>query len=598
MAYDLIINSPTNIALGAESYSLREIPSFNSTMVQKEVSQVLGQLNLGEVTENLELSIDLLNVAYHGVAGQGSLRPRVAKLQSDLGLLSNDCIVTMTSFESQTSIIIKQLIEVHKWLSKTKESMALKKLQRCKEASKRMAVEAKQLADAFVVLQKESTTVYTDTMYAEEQEHARKVKLEESISTLDAKLTAQKKNQEELVASAMQAELDYQDAKDREESEIKHTRTVQIVGMVLSVFKAGLGAVLNEKSEESDTIKAQREKHAQAQLDANDKQAQLLEDETLANEAAQHREQLQTQFDQAAQKLDALEQKLESKRKQPDAQEEVEALLEQYKAQQAEKVKLEVQLEQASKEESKAKQTAEKSKRIYDTAYKALEGIEASLKQMTAASEKTLTSYRQEKMAFLKQKIELEKAKRESLEKLSEFTSMLANSKDNFAISESSVQSLHAAVGAMGQIVSSLTQAALFWEQMANYCDRMQDAGFQAMIEDVKDEDEETRQEQYEDEAFIEEYLVYICQWTALNYISKEYKDKANAAQQKAMAHLKQNPSIELCRQLAPELAKEMGNKLSRQIESSNETLVRLRTSSEQTQALLPSDADLYQQVI
>ncbi|WP_105168917.1 hypothetical protein [Pseudoalteromonas sp. T1lg23B] len=597
MGQNLNIISPTEITLGTESYSLREIPSFQSSMVQKEVQRVLGQLNLGEVTENLELSVDLLNVAYHGVAGQGTLRPRVAKLQSELAMLSNDCIVTMTSFESQTAIILKQLIEVHKWLSKAKEGMAIKKLARCKEASKSMAQEAKQLADAFVVLQKDSTSVYTDTMYAEEQEHIRKEKLSQSISTLNAKLKAEKTSQKELVANAMQAELDYQDAKDREESEVKHTRTVQIVSMVLSVFKAGIGAAFGGSDQENEAIQAQREKKAKAQQDANEKQQQLERHEEQLATASKLFEELEAKALHTVSRLEELEQKLEVKRSQPDAKDEEDALLAQIRGLQTEKVQLDVHLENAHKNKKAAQKAADDAKRIYNTAMSAFNAIESTLKDMTDASAKTLASYRQEKMAFLKQKIELEKAKRESLEKLSEFTSMLANTQDEFTISESSVQSLHAAVGAMGQIVSSLTQAALFWEQMANYCDRMQDAGFQAMIEDIKDEDEDTRKEQYEDEMFIEEYLTYLCQWAALNGISKEYQAKASLAQVKALEHMKLNPSIELCRELAPQLAKEMGTKLSRQIEASNEAIVRLHTSSEQTLAQLPN-SNSYQHAV
>ncbi|HEY3621414.1 MAG TPA: hypothetical protein VGL12_03280, partial [Roseiarcus sp.] len=87
----------TSIVVNDRSYNLTERPSYDDPLVQSQVSTVLGQLSLNEVTDNLYLCVELIFVAYNGVAGAqgGKIQADVAGLQSKLALLCNDCLLTM-----------------------------------------------------------------------------------------------------------------------------------------------------------------------------------------------------------------------------------------------------------------------------------------------------------------------------------------------------------------------------------------------------------------------------------------------------------------------------------------------------------------------
>lgn len=57
------------VIIEEKEYDLTQIPPFNDPLVQREKQSVLGQLSLNDITQNLNLSVELFYVAYHGVAG-------------------------------------------------------------------------------------------------------------------------------------------------------------------------------------------------------------------------------------------------------------------------------------------------------------------------------------------------------------------------------------------------------------------------------------------------------------------------------------------------------------------------------------------------
>jgi hypothetical protein len=232
-------------------------------------------------------------------------------------------------------------------------------------------------------------------------------------------------------------------------------------------------------------------------------------------------------------------------------------------------------------EKDAADRTAE-----YAASGKALLSLAQSTGQMSQAAATAEESIYQEKMKYLNTKLDLDKQKRESLVALAQYAEDVKNLQVVEGQAKISVSSLHAAVSALGKIVGALTNASLFWNQMAKYCDRMTDQGFQKDIADVTGPgglSKEDRVAYYLDTDFMKEFLGYLCQWVALNGLSGDYLVKASTAQQRAVAHLRDSPEIEKALQQAPQLAADMQTMLGQSMAQ----IAKSTADLEQQKALL-----------
>jgi hypothetical protein len=593
----------TSIVVNDRSYNLTERPSYDDPLVQSQVSTVLGQLSLNEVTDNLYLCVELIFVAYNGVAGAqgGKIQADVAGLQSKLALLCNDCLLTMTTFKSETDNIISELLSTYKWLTKGQESLALKKLAGCKTSSKTMADEAQKLADRFTSLQTDSTTVRSNTIEVEASEHDKQLAAEAAQREIRAKQMAQKANQVELASQISTMDALYNDAKQREEKAQSNALILGITSAVTGAIGAGVGAYAAARnplsglgggagsggassSTESGGAAAPSPEFAEAKKTEEEKKA-------ASNEAQQKLLSAQADVDTQTSQVNKLKSELKaatdavSSADQGDA-EKLKTLTDARNSKEAELESAESALGDAKKkveplEKDAADRTAE-----YAASGKALLSLAQSTGQMSKAAATAEESIYQEKMKYLNAKLDLDKQKRESLVALAQYAEDVKNLQVVEGQAKISVSSLHAAVSALGKIVGALTNASLFWNQMAKYCDRMTDQGFQKDIADVTGPgglSKEDRVAYYLDTDFMKEFLGYLCQWVALNGLSGDYLVKASTAQQRAVAHLRDSPEIEKALQQAPQLAADMETMLGQSMAQ----IAKSTADLEQQKALL-----------
>ncbi|EJY7147444.1 hypothetical protein OGB99_004323 [Salmonella enterica] len=205
---------------------------------------MLSQLSLNDITQNLNLSVELFHVAYHGVAGAkgGVLQAEIAKLQSRLAMLCNECIITMATFQNETQSIIELLQQCYRWLTKGQEKQAFKKLAHCKESSNAMSVKAKSLAEQFKALQIDSTKTKSDTIMEEASENDRLLASLKAERETIAKQKAEETNQKALLEDIAATQALYEDAKSREAEESTKALVLGIISSVTGAIGAGLGA--------------------------------------------------------------------------------------------------------------------------------------------------------------------------------------------------------------------------------------------------------------------------------------------------------------------------------------------------------------------
>ncbi|MEO6521336.1 MAG: hypothetical protein ABIN91_06660 [Mucilaginibacter sp.] len=574
----------SSISVNNIIYDLQVAPAYTDPLVLKQRKDLLLEIDLDELNDNLYLSVELLFVAYNGVAGAqgGKLQAEINDIMGALALLCNRCVGTMNSFKIETENIISQLGQTYRFLVSGNEKLALAKLKRCGVSSKVMATDSEKLSSEFMELQKRSVAVRSNTIIEETSEYNRKLAAEKAIRELEAKQKAEKVNQEELVAQVANLQAMYDKAQRDEDKAADRSLILGITSAICGAIGAGLGAFAAAKNPAASAITKTSSDRATAKK-IELAQAKADEAKTNSDKANKKLLGLKDKVNSAKTKLAALEtQKTETqteisiiegvdagdrtKKQKADLDKHKKALVKITADIAENKGKTETLQGEMKLVEKSAKDLSAE----YGAASASLEKLSGGLDKMADAASSAEESIRSEKMAVLEKKFAMEAEKRKSLVAMAEFAENIKNSKVEQGNAEVSINSLHAAIEAMGKIVGTLTNASLFWKQMADYCSKMSEKGFQATLQDIIDPDTgldlDERVEHYQDLHFMSEFLFYICQWVALNGLSGEYLISTSNAQKKCVQNLAQSPTIENAKKNAPELAKKMGIMLNQRI--------------------------------
>ncbi|GKX64788.1 hypothetical protein [Inconstantimicrobium mannanitabidum] len=577
---EIIVKDENSVEINGKTYNLTTIPNYTDILVQEEVKTVLNQLSLKDITDNLYITVELFYVAYNGVAGArgGTIQAEIASIQSKLAMLCNECVKTMTSFKVETQNILMELVDTYKWLTKGKENLALMKLSHCSESSLNMSAAANSLAEGFKELQIRSTKARSNTIEEEASERDKKLAAEKAERELVAKQAAEQQNQQELLEQIADMQSKYNESKEREEKESTKALILGITSAITTSIGAGLGAFVAAQNPVSQlTNVTSNVQVAEAQKNATDKKAQAdkaQQDLLAANDKKVIKQNL---VDKLTKEIEEINKKITESEQNPD---NLSKLKEEKDAKSNELDEAKKELTKISGEIEGLEKTSKDATAYYAAAATVLQELAKSTGQMTQAAANAEESIHEEKMRFLNQKLELEKQKRQSLVALAEYAESVKNLKVEESMTSVSVNSLHAAVEAVGKIIATLTDASLFWDQMSSYCKRMSKQGFQQQITDLTDPKSglspEERIVEYRANDFMRSFLTYMCQWVAINGLSGEYLITASEAQKKAVEYLKQSPTIEEALRKAPELAKNMEVMIGKSLNESGQIIADL----------------------
>jgi peptidoglycan hydrolase CwlO-like protein len=581
-------NSTAELSINGRIYNLTSPPDYEKDdrkldpLVKAQRDNLLQQINLNELNDNLYLSVELLFVAYNGVAGAqgGKLQADINKIMGDLALVCNDCIVTMDTFHSKTGDIISLLGETYSYLVTGKEKMAILRLKRCGDASEAMSVKSNELSLRFIDLQKRSTAAKSNTILEEASENEKKEAAAKAIRELESKLKTEQANQGELTKQAGEMQGKYDEAQKKEKKEGDKAFALSILsaiaGTVTTILSVGVGAYSATKKP-SDVIsnpanKEDAQKIDDAQKEANKKKSESDEAEKKLAETKGKITAAQTNLEGLKKAVADLQEKIKGsgdKTAKPD--EDLQKLKDEHKKKENEITELNKQINDWEADAKKQKDDCEAKARAYGVAAAALQKLNENMSEMAAKSASAEERIHKEKMEYLKKKLELEDEKRKSLIAMTAFAENIKNSRVEEGNAEVSVNALHTAVEALGKIIGTLTTASLFWKQMSEFCKRMIDSGIQTKIADMQEGlDPEERIEEYQEVNFMMSFLTYMCQWVALNGLSADYVISAGKAQEKCKEYIAKSPTIAEARKIAPALAKNLNLMLQEKIEISN----------------------------
>lgn len=579
--------SDSALSVNGRIYDLQSIPDYDDPLVLKQKKELLLEIDLDQLNDNLYLSVELLYVAYNGVAGAkgGGLQSAINMLMGDLAILCNECIGTMSTFKTQTDNIIAQLGQTYRQLIRGKEKSAILRLRRCGESSAAMAARADELSVAFIELQKRSVAIRSDTILEEASEYDKKLKAEKAIRDLEAQQKAEKVNQQELVAQVGEMQYLYNEAKAREEKAADKALILGVTSAICGAIGAGLGAYAATKNPVGVLS-------ATATNDADTKKLELAQ--KTADEKKKKSDEANSKLLEINNKLVPIKSKLATLKKEEkelkteisiiegvkedirtdDQKVKLNSLITELTKKTKEITDADIEIKKLDGEATLADKSAKDYTAEYGAAAAALNQLSGSMDTMAAAAATAEESIHKEKMMFLEKKFELEAEKRKSLVAMAEFAEGIKNSKIEEGNAEVTVNSLHAAVSALGKIIGTLTNASLFWKQMAQYCTKMTEQGFQSELQDITDPyaglSQEERIEEYQDTYFMMNFLEYLCQWVALNGLSGEYVVSAARAQKKCVENMGNAATIDEAKLKAPQLAKAMEVMLKQRILDSN----------------------------
>jgi hypothetical protein len=553
----------TVVEIDKVTYDLAKIPAKDTPLVLQERERVLGTLNLDDLVANLDLTSELLWVAYNGVASSGSLRGQVHGLEIELAAIGGDCELALNSFERNIERVLENLIDVFGYLLKGKENYAIDTLSDCATYAKDMSERATALVNRFDKLLAMTTNTLKETHLEKGKTEAQQRAYAEQLSRLEAKTAKAKKLASQLADEKTKLEKMYQEAKEAAASAADRAFALSMVSAIFTPISQGVATF--------GAIYASRGMPPSINLP-----------ETPAPAPASP--------PPAASAPTAGGGKASTPAPADSDDEEDDDDSNPHKAGNAGAagkdggVVLDLGTGEVTKGDKPAPPAGSKSAGTKPASTNAplnqppVAPPKPSDDAATSASgyQKIVQDLSKEKMKYLDLLMDSQKQEREALASIEEFAVLMKGLSGAKALDEVIVQALHQAVGALGSIVVILQTASQFWKQMASACERLADSGLKKKIEMFKGDSLKERLDQYNEPAFKAKMLQLLAQWCALGLVSHQYAEATKKTKEKTHGYLKRNPTTEESLKDAPALGAKLQlatDNLKKENESKTEVL-------------------------
>ena len=245
-----------------------------------------------------------------------------------------------------------------------------------------------------------------------------------------------------------------------------------------------------------------------------------------------------------------------------------------------EEKKLEAQKAKAREEKAIAEEEFEKAEKKHDDAVKqeiecersAHSGINA-IKQLvngfagvelfdTEGDKIEAEKMRQIQIQKLEEMSKLRQERSKALQDIADFTTRLAQCKDDTELTNAAIGALHSAMGGLQKLSAVMMKAALFWKQVQVHCEQLAQERMQELIATALEMPKSDRLEFWKDPYFLQEAVEYYGQWVALDDVCGTYMDEIKVTQKDLYSYLTENPTNEQARENVRDLASQFGIEL------------------------------------
>lgn len=235
------------VMIGAETYTLTEIPKPDSSLVKQACDEVMGNLNLDKLISDLELCKQLIFLARNGVQGAGTeesiaIVPRLTKLHEDFTKVCGRADMELTAIAQCSVQIQTNLLDVYEDLYDGEFNAAAKSVARFSSMAQKLADSAHALAAQFNDLEQRASGILGDTQVALGKNELAHKKLEQQIQDLQIQTDKAKRLVTKLREAHKKLEEDYQEAKSKADDAETKAFSMAIVGAIFKPLAAGIGA--------------------------------------------------------------------------------------------------------------------------------------------------------------------------------------------------------------------------------------------------------------------------------------------------------------------------------------------------------------------
>lgn len=646
---DVTTNTTTSLTdvvlIGAETYSLKEMPKPESSVVKEACADVVGNLNLTELISNLGICRQLIFLARNGIIGGNSaqsdkLIPRITQLHEQFTDLCGKADLALTDISRSSVEIQEEMLSLYDGLFWGDFEGVAETMGRFSLKAGKLATSAHELVVEFDKLKKLASDILKDTQVALGVGTEQHRKLTAQIAELDIQIGAAKRTAEKLKASQKKLEEDYQEAKDKANDAETKAFSMAIIGAIFKPLAAGIGAgvamytggsAMAIKNKLAPAVLPEESTKVSTEQDAAAKKLEAEAAKATADKIGAEEKKIEAELAaekskevELKEKVATLQAAVADKEKAPDGKKAAEGKAnssaegakegkpttsnaatpgakEDVAAEPGDaEVKLAVakadlkdssaKVVKATKEWNEKKAEHEKAIAFHQEKMKAVNvAIQAAgeagdkFTKMGDDYQAIATNYRSEVRDIRKYMREQADQEQEALSKVQEFAARMKNAGPEMTGIELACDSLFQAIGALQQVVTILQAATYFWQKMEAACRSMQDTNIGNRISKLGKWPEARRGATLNSNEFKISMLRYYAGWRALEIICKEFSAKASVVRNESAKDYTVNlPMLE-----ARAEAKRLGELLLKNVSSG------LLTNEATKKSLQAADAEL-----
>lgn len=509
--YEIIVQNEKSIicngANGKEEYSLLKEPEENSSLVLDSKKSILQTIQLDELFRNLDNCVSLLDVIYNAVNGVG-LSSSVTRLKDKFSKTIDKSLCVTQGFKSKTTESITDFIKAYKFLtdpiykkgSKNGILMAIDKLVIIGKRANDMEKEATELAASFDEIETLAQEITIKIMDERDMDVKKKEEALKKLEVFNSKKTALENVKKNLAKAESEYSSQYTSLSQKIETNEKRAYTLSIVAAVMggvsSMFGGGTVTNMNMNTQTTGGGTAQGENQNIQEYRKKEEEIKNLK-ETISGyekELAEIKKQLETEEEEAK--------KEELNKKQDE---------------------LATNKKNAESDLAKAQGQAEALATVLGGVLGGVNKISGELGDLsTKLDEKNISQYaRLDEIA--QRKAEVQKQQNETELQLAEMAAEIANATTVSKDLNTCITSLITAIGAMKVVKVYLSDIALFWHNVAKFCNGLVDS-VKNLNEEIENfSDVEDYCEIFKEETFVYAFLMNMVNWAALKVVSEEY---------------------------------------------------------------------------
>lgn len=529
-----------------ETYSIMEVPSDGSLLVQNAAARLYGRMNPVTLYNNLSICADLFEVTYDAVNSIEGLQSSIWSLRQSLNKSAidsadfyvrdflNRCMKIPQFYKAGVKAIFSEPVN---------GDQALKAFSFISQEAGKISDSSRELVERFEKLESEASSIITEMIEQRALDVKQKNQLKENVALLNSRMDGLKAVQSDLESDIEELTEKYNALDKKIDRASKQQFALSMTSAVFGAIGTGLSAYTSTTT--AGTIN-NISKNVAGAVSSEKQNASI---ESTQSRLGETNEKISTLEKRISEKKKELEEKDQQISEETDEVKK-EGLLK-------EKENLTREIEQAEAEKNALQAEAKSYTDVINGLSAGLSSLSGNLGQQASELSDTVTALTSLADNILEQRSALKKEKREILRQVAEYTKTIENSVVTKNSLDLAIAAVSAGIGALNYIISVLNDFYTFWLSVKSQTANMAEGEVENYISLFQDMPEELHS--------IEFYTMIAsnaAQWAALKIVLTDYQKAFYRVSDKIQSQLKvkEESDPELMWKRAIELSKGMSN--------------------------------------